>query len=106
MSDFKIISIEPKSNDLLLITAQVGVETVRVGTDDDGETPIFEERPIAIEARGWVSATTNHFDADAYDPATGHRTPDAKPREMTEDEKRAYAERVVREQHPDVFEGV
>jgi hypothetical protein len=66
MSDFKIISIEPKSNDLLLITAQVGVETVRVGTDDDGETPS----------------------------------------EMTEDEKRAYAERVVREQHPDVFEGV
>jgi hypothetical protein len=53
-----------------------------------------------LEARGWVSATTNHYPPDAYDEAGALRD-DAKPRAMSADEVGAYALALLREQHPE-----
>ena len=80
---------------------------------DDTGADILVERDVLIPvaARGWVSATTNHYDPDAYytddliapDPNSdnpnatvyvhraGDRKPDAKPRQLSKDEIRAYA---------------
>jgi hypothetical protein len=100
MAALTILSIKPGANDLLHVTAQIGSEQVRTGTDDDG-TPIFEERPTVVTAIGWVSATTNHFAPDSIGK-DGHRKPDAKPRAMTDDERSAYARRLIIEQHPEL----
>jgi len=54
---------------------------------------------IPIAAHGWVSATTNHFDPDAYGPY-GDRHPDAVSRQMNEAEQLAYYERLLEEQGP------
>lgn len=53
------------------------------GIDDDNGNP------AVFVARGWVSAMTNHYDESANDE-DGNRLPDARPREMTDDEKHAY----------------
>lgn len=49
--------------------------------DDDGNE---------LEARGWVSATSNHYDPGSYD-AAGNLLPDARPRAMTAEEVGSYA---------------
>lgn len=49
-------------------------------------------------ASGWLSATTNHFDASVY-TKDGNRKPNAKPRTMTDAEKLAYYERLLIEQN-------
>jgi hypothetical protein len=59
-----------------------------VGVDDNGEE---------VEAQGWVSAMTNHFDAAHYGD-DGHRVEDAQPREMTDEEKHAYWLQLLTEQ--------
>ena len=90
------MSADDIGHDVLLVTALVG----------DSEEP--------IEALGWVSATTNHYGPETYLPPgvagtvvvdgqevvvaaadKGHRYPDAQPREMTLEEKRAYCRRLV-----------
>lgn len=67
----------------------------------------------AATARGWVSATTNHYNADDYEeiaePAKGkqhkgevagrHLKASAKPRVMTKAERLSYAIRLLDEQN-------
>lgn len=48
-----------------------------------------------ITARGWRSATLQHFEASAYGP-DGHRLPGAEPRAMTRDEVLEYARGLLR----------
>jgi hypothetical protein len=65
---------------------------------------------VAHEARGWMSALTNHYDAKDYVeiPAPSkkvkhgkahgrHLRSSAKPREMTKKERQAYCEQLLRE---------
>lgn len=68
---------------------------------------------VEVEAFGWRSALTNHYDPKAYDPETGHRhtapaqeaekmsaeeastialVPRDEPRAMTKDERMTYFE--------------
>lgn len=65
-------------NDVLLVR----------GTTDAMQTE--DGDPLPIEARGWISATSNHFDPEYYGD-DGHRKPGATARAMTKDEQRAYA---------------
>lgn len=65
-----IVSIEDVGGDVLLVKATDGAQT--------------------YEARGWVSATTNHYDAKAYGE-DGQLGAKAKARAMTPDEVRSYA---------------
>lgn len=51
-----------------------------------------------VTAHGWLSATANHYSADAYH--NGHRKEGATPRKMSAKEKRAYCERLIVEQNP------
>lgn len=58
-----------------------------------------------LEAFGWVSATTNHYDASAYTTdAAGnlHRDPAALPRAMTAAEVGEYAHSLLLAQHPEL----
>lgn len=95
----QVTAVVELPNDILLIKGTNGTYRVRTGTQDDGVTPIFEDLPVEIEARGWISATTNHFDADAYGD-DGHRVSGANPRAMTEQERAEYALRLLGEQNP------
>lgn len=96
---FSVISVTPGRDDQLLIDGTDGtVEKVRAGTEDDGVTPITEERLNIFSAVGWQSATTNHFDEDAYGK-DGHRKPGAMPRQMTDAEITVYAQRLLAEQN-------
>lgn len=74
--DVTLTSVEDAGNDVLLIKAVVGDQEV--------------------EARGWASAITNHYDASAND-AKGQRKPNQKPRAMTAAEVKAYCEQRIRE---------
>jgi hypothetical protein len=99
---FTIESVVDAGNDVLLVTAH----------DEDGNE---------VTATGWVSATTNHYDAGDYYPAgselpqdgvdelgdplppldvSGHLKPDATPRAMTPAEVGAYALQLLAEQNP------
>lgn len=105
MVDLTILELHDLGNDVLRVRGTDGTtETVRAGTEDDG-TPITEERQRVFEATGWVSALTNHYDEAAYDPETGHRDNAAKPRAMVDDERTAYAVRLLREQNEALREG-
>jgi hypothetical protein len=73
-----LLSADDIGNDVLLVRAIV---------DDDLDP---------TEARGWVSALTNHYDPDAYGE-DGHRLADAKPRHLSDAEARAYCEQLVRD---------
>ena len=73
--DVTLTSVEDAGSDVLVIKAVVGDEVV--------------------EARGWVSATTNHFDPAAYD-AKGQRKANQTPRAMTKAEVTEYATMLVR----------
>lgn len=84
------VAWQDAGDDILNVTGHRGVQQARVGTEDDGVSPIYEDRPVVIEARGWVSAMTNHFDPDAIG-TDGHRKPNTTPREMTDAERHAYA---------------
>lgn len=68
--DIKVLKVIDAGNDVLVVQGTV-----------DGKK---------AEARGWVSATTNHFDFDAYDTKTGHRKKKASPRGMDGGERHAY----------------
>lgn len=94
MADFTITSVADAGNDVLLVTAE----------DAEGNE---------LLAQGWVSATTNHFDEEAYD-ANGNlpdpsrkvltfwkRTPGAVPRAMTPEEVGAYARRLIEDALPE-----
>lgn len=73
---YTIAEVLDAGGDVLLVRA----------TDADGNE---------VEAAGWVSATTNHYDPSAYssDPETGELVRDekAEPRAMTPAEVGAYA---------------
>jgi hypothetical protein len=58
----------------------VGDDVLRVTGQVDGEP---------VEARGWLSATTNHYPPTAY-AADGHLKDGAKSQKMTEAQVRAY----------------
>lgn len=49
-----------------------------------------------VEARGWISATVNHYDPGQYD-ANGNLLDGAKPRPMTDAEILGYCARVLAE---------
>lgn len=51
---------------------------------------------VPVEARGWMSAMTNHFEADEYD-GDGHLIDGAEPRQMTSAERKTYCETLLRE---------
>lgn len=59
-----------------------------------------QARPVLVQAFGWVSATTNHYDPDQYDQDTGHLVDGATPRQMSQDELLAYAQQLLAEQDP------
>lgn len=103
MGDVTIVSVVDVGGDVLHVTA----------TDSDGNE---------LTATGWVSATTNHYDDDAYYPAgstvaqdgvdesgvalpprdvSGQLKPEAVPRAMTPAEVGEYAKRLVLEQNQD-----
>lgn len=87
-------------DDVLVVRGTVEGVTAK---DEKGEAV-----PILIEARGWLSATTNHYDTTDYEDipeptkddkhgrAHGHHLKKgAKPREMTPAEKREYCEALL-----------
>ena len=76
MKGVSVTEVRELGNDVLLVEGTV-----------DG-TP--------VRAQGWVSATTNHFDADAYG-ADGHRKAGAKARAMTRSERTQYHGRLLLE---------
>jgi hypothetical protein len=88
----QILEAYDAGNDVLLIHGTMD----GVYTADEGEGP----KLARLEARGWVSALANHFDADAYQE-DGHRKPDAKPRAMTPDEQLDYCKRLIEAQNSD-----
>ena len=103
MALITLTSIKPMANDDLLIEGTDGrTNPVRIGTEDDGVTPIMENTTVIFKARGWVSATTNHFDATAYDAKTGHRNPNARARVMTDRECNDYAIGLLIAQNPEL----
>ena len=73
----KVSKVEDLGDDRLRVTG-----TVEGATGPDGE-------PVEVVASGWVSAMTNHYDAEHYD-AEGQLVEGATSREMTDDEKHAY----------------
>jgi hypothetical protein len=98
--NIRIIEVHDLGDDRLRVRAQVD-------DADDGSD--------AVEAFGWMSAMERHYDADAYQddghrcvaPGHGkarHHCTEPEPRPMTDDERRAYWERLVREQHPEIAE--
>lgn len=67
----------------LLKVIDLGNDVLEVtGFESDNPTQI-------ITAHGWVSAITNHYDADDYSE-NGDLKEDATPREMTDKEKNSY----------------
>jgi hypothetical protein len=82
VADVKLLSVNDAGGDVLVVKAAVG--------------------DLEIEARGWVSATTNHYDDASLDSKTGHRRAGARPRAMTPKEIGAYARRLIVEQHPEL----
>jgi len=70
---------------VILETLDAGADVLLVRGTVDG---------AQVEARGWLSATTNHYSADAY-KADGSRKSGAKPRRMTAAEARAYCARLL-----------
>jgi hypothetical protein len=108
----RIIEVHDLGDDRLRVRAHVdgSEDPVR---DDDGQ--ITGSAPRVCEAFGWMSAMARHYDADAYQddghrcvaPGHGkarHHCKEPEPRPMTDDERRAYWERLVREQHPEIAE--
>lgn len=84
-----IKAILDDGDDVLVVRGTVDGVTIDVpDPDHEGETV---KEPLEFEARGWLSALTNHYDASAYD-ADGNLKDDAKPRQMTTAERRAYCE--------------
>lgn len=94
----RVVRVVDAGGDVLRVFGERDVER-------DGETVA---EPIA--AIGWVSATTNHYDAPIIKDeqrvgkhivaTAGQRQHDAEPRAMTQDEKNAYAVRLLEEQNP------
>ena len=68
-----ILSVEDRGDDVLVVRGTV---------------------EVAVEARGWLSAMTNHYGPGCYDPG-GNLLKDAVSREMTEAEKHAYLVRLL-----------
>lgn len=101
MTDIQITSVQDIGDDVLRVTATYTEPLV----DSVGEQ---DERTVT--AFGWVSATTNHYDDDAYEKRNvdehgvegKHLKDDANPRPMTAAEVGAYARRLVLEQHPEL----
>jgi hypothetical protein len=104
MADLTILELHDLGNDVLRVRGTDGsTRAVRVGTEDDGTTPVVEEQPVVYEATGWVSALTNHYDESAYDK-DGHRKDTAKSRAMTDEERAEYAANLLREQNAELRE--
>jgi len=100
----------------------MGLELVSVhDVGDDRLRAVFEDEDgEQVEVFGWVSATTNHYDADCYWPAgsteiltggflghdrhevdhSGHLRDDAKPRQMTPAEIADYARSLLPDESP------
>lgn len=69
------------------------METIVESALDVGNDVLVIEGTVdgkKVTAKGWVSAMTNYYTPDSYDPTTGVRAPNAQPRDMTLDEKTAY----------------
>jgi hypothetical protein len=78
-----VLSAHDMGGDVLLVTGTV-----------DG---------LDVQAQGWVSAFTNHFDEHHYshdEDGNLTRAEDAQPREMTAEERLSYCERLLIEQNP------
>lgn len=82
-----ITEVLDTGNDVLIVKA---FDTDETQPDDWSTADQGEWSPTVVEATGWVSATTNHYDPDAYDE-DGHLIADAKPRTMTAAEVGEYA---------------
>lgn len=78
--------------------------TALEATDQGGDMLLVratvDELPGVWEARGWVSATEQHY-ADAPGP-DGHRPKGARPRAMNAAECRAYYLQLLAEQNPEL----
>ncbi len=99
---YQISSVEDMGGDILRVTAT---------QDPDPNNP--EAEPVVVTADGWVSATTNYYPPQAYNPATGNRHTQwedpigsgnmtDQPRAMTPDEVNTYARTLVDTQHPNL----
>ena len=88
--NLKLIEVLDVGDDVLLARAVDTDQVAPEGWDTDTQG---EWTPDVLEATGWVSATTNHYDASAYSEADGDLVRDAKakPRAMTKAEVAAYA---------------
>src|SRR4051812_6789849 len=76
-----------------------------LGKDILGVQAVVDAFPDRVfEARGWVSATTNHF--DMHPNPEGQDAVASTGRAMDEDEVRAYAVRLLAEQHPNELAGL
>lgn len=82
MTDFTILQTTHVGDDLLLVR---GTHPDVVGSDGE---------PAILEASGWVSAITNHYDDNSLD-ANGQRKPGTKARVMTASEAQAYVQRLL-----------
>jgi hypothetical protein len=87
----RITAIHDMGSDILRVSGEYEVDVV----NEDGQI-VSETRQLV--ANGWLSATTNHFDPEAYGP-DGHHVEGAQPREMTPAEKRAYCQALLDAQH-------
>lgn len=74
------------------------MKVLKVVAKGDELTILGEQDGQEYIARGWLSATTNHYDASTY-LEDGSRKAKAKARTMTDDEKLAYYERLLIEQN-------
>jgi len=112
MRDYDIREVHDLGNDVLRVR---GTNRLQEVYGDEGA--VIDHVEVIDEAYGWVSATENHYDPDAYyaegeqaawDPENpdelvdvgGHLKPDAKPRPMTKAERLAYYQRLLEEQNP------
>lgn len=119
MSDITVTNAYDMGEDVLLVqgthpdltrdehSAAEAVERVESRVGEDGvredtitRTQVFTVRhiPVVLEARGHVSALTNHYDPSAYGE-DGNRDPKAEARAMNGDEARAYMIGLLREQN-------
>jgi hypothetical protein len=83
-----------QDDDQLIVRGHIDGVTVTVPAPTDEDPSATEQVPALIEATGWVSAMTNHYDPDAYGN-DGHLLEDAKPRQMTSAERKSYCEQLL-----------
>lgn len=94
-----LISVKDMGNDVLFVEGTIdGIVDVVSQKNDKGKL-VEAKVPRRLVAQGWMSAMTNHYDANQYEK-DGHLVESAEPHEMTKEEKQVYCKQLLLDQNP------